>query len=117
MWLKVKKPATAVPSDEFLRRHSWRHLAEVFGVSEASLSLDARFGHELKANAASDFKANLFDIVDGDIRHVADKRLLKEMAQGKLFVQTVGDYGEHMVRCSSINPEEIVCVLRLPATE
>jgi len=65
--------------EEVVRRHSLRHLAEVFGVSEASLSLDARFGQELKANPASDFKANQFDIVDGDIKDVADKRLLPEM--------------------------------------
>jgi hypothetical protein len=117
MWFKVKTFATAVPSEEVVRRHSLRHLAEVFGVSEASLSLDARFGQELKANPASDFKANQFDIVDGDIKDVADKRLLKEMAQGKLVIQTVGDYCEHMVRCSNINPEEVVRVLRLPATK
>lgn len=113
---KVKKLVT-VPSEEVVRRHSRRHLAEVFGVPETSLSLDARFGQELRANPASDFKANQFDIVDGDIKDVADKRLLKEMAQGKLVIQTVGDYCEHMVRCSSINPEVIVRVLRLPATE
>jgi len=115
MWFKVKMTATAVHSEEVIRRHSLRHLAEVFGVPEASLSLDARFGHELKASPASDFKLNQFDIVDGDIKDVANKRLLKEMAQGKLVIQTVGDYCEHMVRCSSINPEEVVRVLRLPA--
>ena len=114
MWFKVKKSVMAPPSAEVVRRHSLRHLAEVFGVSEASLSLDARFGHELKANPASDFKANQFDIIDGDIKDVADKRLLKEMAQGTLVIQTVGDYCEHMVRCSGINPEEVVRVLRLP---
>lgn len=114
MWFKVKKPAMVAPSEEVVRRHALRHLAEVFGVSEASLSPDARFGQELKANPASDFKTNQFDIVDNDIRDVADKRLLKEMAQGKLVIQTVGDYCEHMVRCSSINPEEVVRVLRLP---
>jgi hypothetical protein len=117
MWLKVKKPVTAVPSEETVRRHSLRHLAEVLGVPEVSLSLDDRFGQELRAKPGSDFKTNQFDIVDGDIKDVADKRLLKEMAQGRLVIQTVGDYCEHMVRCSSINPEEVVRVLRLPATE
>jgi hypothetical protein len=72
---EVKKPATAIPSEEVVRRYSLRHLSEVFGVPEASLSLGARFGQELKANPASDFKANQFDIVDGDIRDVADKQL------------------------------------------
>ena len=114
MWFKVKKPATTIPSEEDVRRYSLRRLAEVFGVPEASLSLDARFGHELKADPPSDFKWNQFDIIDGDIRDVADKRILKEMAQGKLVIQTVGDYCEHMVRCSGINPEEVARVLRLP---
>ena len=117
MWFKMRKSVTVAPSEEVVRRHSLRHLADVFGVPEASLSLDARFGQELKANPASDFKVNQFDIVDGDIKDVADKWLLKEMAQGKLVIQTVGDYCEHMVRCSSINPEEVVRALRLPAVE
>lgn len=99
MWFKVKKPVTAPPSEEIVRRYALRHLAEVFLVAEAALSLDARFGQELKAAPVSDFKANQFDIVDGDIRDVADRRLLKEMAQGKLLIQTVGDYCEHVVRC------------------
>lgn len=113
MWFKVKKPVPVVHSEEVVRRHSLQHLAEVFGVPEASLSLDARFGKELKANPASDFKANQFDIIDGDIKDVADKQLLKEMAQGTLTIQTVGDYCEHMVRCNSINPAEVSRVLRL----
>lgn len=115
MWFKVKKPAPVVPSEEFVRRQSLRHLAAVFGVPEASLSLNSRFGQELMANPASDFRANQFDIIDSDIKDVADKRLLKEMAQGTLVIQTVGDYCEHMVRCSRINPEEVARVLRLPA--
>ena len=85
------RPMRLVLSEAAVRRHSLRRLAEVFGVSEASLVLDARFGGELRANPSSDFKANQFDIVDGDIKDVADKRLLKEMAQGKLVIQTVGD--------------------------
>lgn len=117
MWFKAKKPATAVPSDDVVRRHALRRLAEVFAVSEASLSLNARFGQELKAAPRSDFKENQFDIVDGDIKDVADKQRLKKMAQGKLVIQTVGDYCEHMVRCKSINPDELVRVLRVPATE
>lgn len=110
----MKKPAMVAPSPQVVRRYALRRLAEVFGVSEESLSPDTRLGLELKASPASDFKTNQFDIVDNDIRGVADKRLLKEMAQGKLVIQTVGDYCEHMVRCSIVNPEEVVRVLRLP---
>ncbi|GKT21936.1 hypothetical protein [Acidovorax sp. SUPP3334] len=117
MWFKVKKPAMAVPSEELVRLRALQHLAEVFGVPEESLSLDARFGQELRANPVSDFKENQFDIVHNNIKDVADKRLLKEMAQGRLVIRSVGEYCEHMVRCSNINPEEVVRVLRLPATE
>lgn len=116
MWFKVKKPVQFVYSEDAIRRHSLRHLAEVFDLPEAALSLDARFGQELKANPASDFKANQFDIIDGDIKDVADKQLLKELGQGTLVIQTVGDYCDHMVRCNSINPGEVARVLRLPAT-
>lgn len=114
MWFKVKRSAMAIPPEEVVRRYSLQRLAEVFGVSEASLSLSARFGGDLKAGPASDFKVNQFDIVDRDIKDVADKQILKEMAQGKLVIRTVGDYCDHMVRCSKINPEEVSYVLRLP---
>jgi hypothetical protein len=114
MWFKVKRSAMVIPPEEVVRRYSLRRLAEVFGVSEASLSLNARFGEELKADPPSDFKANQFDIVDRDIKDVADKQILKEMVQGKLVIRTVGDYCDHMVRCSKINPEEVSYVLRLP---
>lgn len=117
MWFKVKNSMPLAYPEEVVRQHSLRHLAEVFGVPEGSLSMDARFGQELKADRASDFKANQFDVIDCDIRDVADKRLLKEMAQGVLVIRTVGDYCEHMVRCRRIKPEEVARVLRLPATE
>jgi len=117
MWFKVKKSTPVAYPEEVIRQHSLRHLAEVFGVPEASLFNGARFGQELKAAPASDFKANEFDVIDGDIKDVADRRLLKEMAQGELVIQTVGDYCEHMVRCSIMKPEEVARILRLPATE
>ncbi|MEC5207861.1 hypothetical protein QF022_002817 [Vogesella perlucida] len=113
VWQSRSLRAQACLSEELVRQHSLRHLAEVFGVPETSLSLAVRFD-ELAADPVSDFKRNQFDIVDDDIRDVADKRLLKEMAQGKLVIQTVGDYCDHMVRCSRIHPEEVSFVLRLP---
>jgi hypothetical protein len=117
MWFKVKKTAPVVYSEQIIRQYSLRRLAEVFGVPEASLSHNARFGHELIAAPASDFAANAFDIIDGDIKDVADKQILKEMEQGTLVIQTVGDYCEHMVRCSAVNPAEIADILRLPKAE
>lgn len=117
MWFKMKKTVRVIYPEDVIRLHALRHLAAVFRVPESSLSNDARFGQELKAAPASDFKANEFDIIDDDIKDVADKRLLKEMAQGLLVIQTVGDYCEHMVRCSALKPKEVARILRLPATE
>lgn len=117
MSFKIKKPSIWVPSEGAVRRHCLRHIAEVFRVSEASLSLDARFGHELSADPRSNFKRNQFDVLDDDIRDVADTRQLEEMAQGRLVIRTVGEYCEHMVRCSRINPEEVCYVLHLSPTE
>lgn len=114
MWFKVKKSTQAVYPGEVIHQHALRHLAEVFGIPESVLSKDARFGQELKAAPATDFKANEFDAIDDDIKDVADKRLLKEMEQGRLVIQTVGDYCEHMVRCSSLKPKEVARILRLP---
>lgn len=117
MWFKMKKSTPVVYPEEVIRRHALRRVAEVFGIAEESLSSDARFGQELKASHVSDFKANEFDAIDNDIKDVADKRLLKEMAQGVLVIQSVGDYCEHMVRCSAINPEEVARILRLPTAQ
>lgn len=115
MWFKLRNSRQAAYPEEVIRHHSLSHLAEVFGVSEASLFNDARFGHELKAAPASDFRANEFDVVDGEIKAVADKQLRNEMAHGLLVIETVGDYCEHMLRCSAINPKEVARILRLPA--
>jgi hypothetical protein len=116
MW-QVKRPALMAYPEDLILRHALRRLVEVFGVPESSLSREARFGHELKAVPASDFKSNEFDVIDNDIKDVADRRLLKEMAQGLLVIRTVRDYCEHMVRCSSVKPEEVARVLRLPAAD
>ncbi|WCM91432.1 hypothetical protein M5C99_13550 [Acidovorax sp. NCPPB 2350] len=116
MWFKIKKETLFHP-EEVIHSHSLKHLAEVFGVPEASLALDARFGEELKADPASDFKANQFDIIDGDIKDVADKQLLKEMEQGKLIIRTVHDYCQYMIKCSRINPKKVALVLGLPKVE
>ncbi|MBC7394315.1 MAG: hypothetical protein H7340_13375 [Variovorax sp.] len=117
MWFKVKRPALMSYPEDLVRQHALQHLAEVFRVPESSLSNETRFGQELKAAPASPFKLNEFDVIDDDIKDVADKPLLKEMAKGLLVIQTVGDYCEHMVRCSAIKPQEVARVLRLPAAE
>jgi hypothetical protein len=107
----VSKPL-AIHTDAVIREHAVRRLAEVFRVPESSLSNDMRFGHELQAAPASDLKANEFDVIDDDIKGVADRQLLKAMAQGRLEICTVGDYCEHMIRCNAIKPKEVTRLLR-----
>lgn len=114
MWFKVKKSELVTYPEDVIRQHALRRLAKVFGVPEASLAKEMRFGEELKAAPASDFKANEFDAIDDDIKDVADKQLRKDMEQGRLVIQTVGDYCDHMVRCSLLKPKEVARILRLP---
>lgn len=100
-----------------LRQHALRRLADVFQVTEASRSLADRFGEELQAAPATDFRLNEFDILDDDIRWVADKQLLRDMARGSLVIRTVEDYCNHMIRCSQINPTRVTEILKLPVAD
>lgn len=114
MWFKSKKTTAVVYPEQTIRQYSLKRLAKVFGISEASLSNDDRFGHELIAAPASDFSTNAFDIIDDDIKDVADRKTIKDMAEGRLTIKTVGDYCDHMVRCSVLNSEEVAHALQLP---
>jgi hypothetical protein len=114
MWISNKNRQRLVEYPEHVvRQYALRRLADVFQVTEASLSYDDRFGEKLKAAPASDFRPNEFDALDDDIKWVADRRLLREMARGDLVIHTVGDYCDHMVRCSHINAARVAEVLNL----
>ena len=97
-----------------IRRHALQRLALVFSVEIDALSPASRFGEDLKARPASDFKANEFDIIDGDIKDVADKPLLKAMSRGELEIRTVADYCDHMVFCYATKPRDVSRLLSLP---
>jgi hypothetical protein len=114
MWFKTKKATAVAHSEQVIREYSFQRLAKVFGMPKSSLSDNDRFGHELVAAPASDFSANAYDVIDGDIKDVADKKILKDMAEGKLTINTVADYCDHMVRCNLINAEEVAHILQLP---
>jgi hypothetical protein len=100
--------------EHIVRQHALRRLADVFQVAEASLYPDQRFGEELKAAPAADFRFNEFDMLDDDIKWVADRRLLQQMACGDLVIHTVGDYCDHMVCCSHLNTTRVAKLLKLP---
>lgn len=116
MWFgkKDRKELVAYP-EQLVRQYALRRLAEVFQVTEESLSGTDRFGEELKAAPPTYFRFNEFDTLDEDIKWVADKRLLREMATGNLVIRTVEDYCDHMVHCSRLNNERVAEILKLPA--
>lgn len=64
----------------------------------------------------SDFNSNEFDLIDDDIKGVADRELLNDMSRGELVIRSVGDYCDHMVRCSARKPKEVARLLRLSPT-
>lgn len=114
MGKKDSEALVAYP-EHLVRAYALRRLADVFQVTEGSLSDIDRFGEELKAAPASDFRFNGFDTLDDDIKWVADRRLLQQMASGDLVIHTVRDYCDHMVRCSHLNTARVAEVLALPA--
>jgi len=114
MWMSKKhRERLVVYSEQVVRQHALRRLAGVFQVAEATLSRDDRFGEELKAAPATDFRSNEFDMLDDDIKWVADKALLQAMACGDFVIQTVGDYCDHMFRCNQTNATRVAEVLKL----
>ena len=115
--VKIKSlPLEAYPED-LIRQHALKHLAVVLRMPESLLRYEMRFDRDITATPASVVKLNEFDAIDEEIKSVADKSLLKEMEKGAAVIQTVGDYCDHMVRCSAIKPDEVARVLRLPETD
>ena len=98
--------------EEQVRQYARFRVARLFNVNPDSLALDAVFGTDLKASFVSDFKANEFDQIDYDIRDVADRHILKKLGSGALVIRTVGDYCNHMVRCYSTKPQDVMRVLQ-----
>lgn len=96
-----------------IRKHALTRLAGIFGMSELSLVPTAQFGRELKATSRSDFQRNEFDVIDDDIKDVADRQTRKALADGILTISTVKDYCDHMVRCNAVNPSEVGRILGL----
>jgi hypothetical protein len=103
--------------EELIRQHALLRLAKVFRVPIESLSLDMRFGEELKAGPVSHFKENEFDAIDNDIKDVANKQILKDFSRGSLEIRTVANYCDHMVQCYAIKPVEVARLLHLPTDD
>lgn len=87
-------------------------IARIFKQPVSSLNLNLQFGEDLKCSFVSDFKDNEFDIINNDIRDVADKVITKELNSGNLTIRSVGDYCKHMEICFEKNPKEVERVLQ-----
>ena len=69
------------PHEELIRSQALKRVASLFNVAVDSLSLDARFGTDLRAKPRTFFRDNAFDEIEGDIRDAADKKLRDEMGR------------------------------------
>jgi len=92
--------------EEKIRAKALLRLAGIFHVPVAALSPERRFD-DLKASFVSDFRRNEFDQVSDDIHDVADRVVAKELGSGALTINTVGDYCDHMVRCSRAKQKDV----------
>ena len=98
-------------SDEELRQAARLRVAHLFNLDLKAITDQMVFGEYLKASFVSNFKDNEFNKLDHDIRDVADHHILKKLSSGALDIRTVGDYCEHMVRCYSAKPEDVMRLL------
>lgn len=94
-------------SDKDIRDRAILRLAEIFHMPTSDMQSELRFGIDLRASFVSDFRRNELDIVSDDIHDVADRSIAKEFESGQLVIKTVGDYCDHMVRCSKVNPKDV----------
>lgn len=94
-----------------IRAKALMRLSRVFHVPVSEAEMDFRFGEDLKATFASDFKRNELDQINDDIHDVADRATRKKLARGELTIYTVKDYCDHMIRCNNTNASEVANVL------
>lgn len=101
-------------SEKAIRDSALLRLGGIFHLPVAALNPEYRFGVDLKSSFVSDFRRNELDQVNDDIHDVADRAIAKELASGQLTIQTVGDYCDHMVRCSKTRPKDVKNLFRPP---
>lgn len=99
--------------EKIVRAAALLRLSKIFQIPVDQLSQDMEFGKDLRASKRSDFKRNEFDLLDDDIKDVADKRTKQDMAKGHQEIKTVRDYCDHMVNCYSTNHKEVARLLSL----
>jgi hypothetical protein len=98
-------------TSQAIQKKALARLSLVFHISVLEEQMSFRFGEDLKATFISDFKRNELDKITDDIRDVADRATRKKLDRGELTIQTVKDYCDHMIRCSTTNAAEVMNVL------
>lgn len=96
-----------------IRKRALFRLAGIFHLPAAELTEKHRFGVDLKPSFVSDFRRNELDRINDDIHDVANGDTIKEFKSGNLVVQTVGDYCDHMVRCSKFKLKDVKILLEI----
>lgn len=99
--------------EQIIHERALLRVARLFRVPVDELRLDHIFGVDLKPSFVSDLRRNEFDQIDDDIHGVADRTVAKEFKSGKLVIRTVGDYCDHLVRCSRTKPKDVEIIFEL----
>lgn len=94
-----------------IEQHAIRRIASVFSISPDKIDRNWRFGHELQSSFSSDFRRNELDRINDDIHDVADRKTLRDFADGSISISTVGDYCDLMLRRSKEKTQKVLDVL------
>lgn len=88
-----------------------QRIAAVFDTPVEQLRPEWVFGGDLKSSSRSDFARNEFDAINDDVHDVADSGVLRLLDEGQLFISTVSEYCEFMVKMGGKNAKAVVDVL------
>ena len=98
-------------NSQAIQEKALTRLSRVFHIPISEEQMSFRFGEDLEATFVSDFKRNELDQINDDIHDVADRAMREKLDRGELTIHTVKDYSDHMIRCSTTNAAEVMCVL------
>ena len=96
-----------------IRERALLRVAGVFRIPVETLRPEHVFGVDLKPSFVSDFRRNELDQIDDDIHDVADQAVAKQFESGQLVIRTVGDYCNHLIRCSQTKLKDVERIFAL----
>ncbi|WP_447792631.1 hypothetical protein [Pseudomonas farris] len=101
-------------TDEIVREFALKRIANIYNIPLDSLNKEAVFGGDLKATRPpSLFNPNEHDKAEGDILDVCDRETYKAISSGSLTIRTVGDYCDHMIKCYTKKPKDVIQTLKM----